>query len=189
VRWDVLPPEPANTAVIVGRQIRYILRNPVAAGLVNDAWEWPWSTLRDLAGVVADPWTRVRRVARLCRQTPRALLDFVTTADGEAAAPLVRPADGLLVASFDACRAAAAAALRCPIADTATHPRARAVAVQLAYRIGSPRGIDLAASLGCSVSTVERDRRRTDPAVDVALRCLVDPRLRIPDVSLQRRPG
>jgi len=186
VRWDVLPPEPANTAAILGRQIRYILRNPVAAGLVGDVWEWPWSTLRDLAGVVADPWTGVRRVARLCGQIPRTLLQFVTTVDGRAAEPLVRPAADTIVASFDACRAAAAAALRCTLADTASYPRARAVAVQLAYRIGSPKGIDLAASLGCSVSTVERDRHRADPAVDVALRCLADRRLRISDV---RCPG
>jgi hypothetical protein len=182
VRWDVLPPEPANSPAILGRQVRYGLRNPVMAGLVNDVWEWPWSTLRDLAGVVAKPWTSVRRVARLCGQAPREFFRFVSAVEGKPAAPLASPSDAMIVAPFDACRAATAAALRCTVADTATCPRARAVAVQLAHRIGSPTAADLAAQLGCSVRTVERARHPGDPAVDAALRCVADPRLRISDV-------
>jgi hypothetical protein len=183
VRWKVLPPEPANSAAILARQVRYVFRNPVMAGLVDDVWEWPWSTLRDLAGVVADPWTQLRRVARMCGQPPQRLLQFVTSVEGRAAPPLARPREGMMVASFDACRAAAAAALRCTFAETATQPRARAVVLQLAYRLGSPSKTEVAAELGCSVRTVQRALEHPDPAVDVALKCLADPRLQISDVG------
>ena len=44
VRFDVLPVEPANTADIAMRMVRYGLCNPVRAGLVDDAWAWPRST-------------------------------------------------------------------------------------------------------------------------------------------------
>lgn len=54
VALDLLEPEPANSAAILFRQIRYGYFNPRREGLVTDPWSWRWSTLRDLGGA-CDP--------------------------------------------------------------------------------------------------------------------------------------
>ena len=50
IQFDVLEPELANSVAIAQRMMRYGYFNPVHAGLVDDPWRWPWSTLRDLVG-------------------------------------------------------------------------------------------------------------------------------------------
>jgi hypothetical protein len=43
---------------------------------------WPWSTLRDLAGAVVDPWTQPARVAKAVGRREGRLLESVTSRDG-----------------------------------------------------------------------------------------------------------
>jgi REP element-mobilizing transposase RayT len=46
--------------------LRYIARNPVAAGLCDDASEWPWSSHRAAAGIEPPPvWLQVDPTHRL----------------------------------------------------------------------------------------------------------------------------
>lgn len=54
----------------IQRNIRYVILNPVRAGLVDDPLSWPWSTHRDFVGAVVDPWVdeeRIRAVLRMDR--------------------------------------------------------------------------------------------------------------------------
>ena len=72
-RWSTHQ-QPATTAKIMWRIVRYILWNPVRANLVEDPWSWPWSTLRDLGGVIVQPWTiePIRQLARRVGVAPYA---------------------------------------------------------------------------------------------------------------------
>jgi hypothetical protein len=79
VRFDVLPPEPAHSLAIAGRKVRYGLFNPVRRRLVGDPLLWPWSTLRDLVGATADPWTPMSRIASTLRLSRPSTLRALTT--------------------------------------------------------------------------------------------------------------
>jgi putative transposase len=51
-----------STAHLIGA-IAYVVRNPVTAGLVADAGDWPWSSYRATVGrEPAPPWLRVDEV-------------------------------------------------------------------------------------------------------------------------------
>lgn len=176
VRFDVLEPEVANSAAIAGRMIRYGLFNPVRAGLVDDPWRWPWSTLRDLGGVAFPIWTRLSVLASLLGIGPAAALRCLTTL-GDHRPPLPMPGN-VAVATIDSTRAAVVAALRARDREIVSSATGRRLIVQSCYAIGSPCSHRLAAELGCSERTVRRARAPRHPAVDAVLCCLADARLR-----------
>ena len=39
----------------------YVERNPVSAGIVANAWEWPWSSARAHLGMAVEPWLDCRQ--------------------------------------------------------------------------------------------------------------------------------
>ena len=177
VRFDVLEPQVANTTAILGRMIRYGYFNAPREGLVDDPWSWPWSTLRDLAGATRPIWTPMRRVASALRLSPRATLRALTTiADAETPPPERRP---IAAASIDAVRDAVASTLRLVDPREWSKPLARRLVVQACHAIGSPRAADLADALDSSERSIHRDRSPRHPALDAALLCLADARLRI----------
>lgn len=49
-RFFSCPVEPSHLLAVV----RYVLQNPVRAGLVNEAWEYPWSSAQWMVGARSD---------------------------------------------------------------------------------------------------------------------------------------
>jgi hypothetical protein len=176
VRFDVLPPQAANSIDIARRAMRYVLLNPVNEGLVADPWMWRWSTLRDLAGAAYPVWTSPARVAAALAIPPSWLVKRLTnSADHKSVAP--RP-DAPMVASIDALREAVGAALRMTNAEVRSDLLARRLVVQAAHAIGMPNLAALAREVGCSPRSVRRDRAMRHEALDAVLLCLADARLR-----------
>ena len=175
VRFNVLPPENANSGEIAARMSRYGFQNPLRAGFVDDPWQWTWSTLRDLGGAAFPIWTHLGTVADGLGMAPAtALRQLTTTADVAPVPPVTRPVD---VASVTGIRAAVAAVMRIPAAWTGRDRTSRALVVQAAAAIGPIDPARLAAALGCGERTVYRDRNGSHPALPAVMRCLSNPRL------------
>lgn len=184
-RWDLAPGQPVLTRDIARRTARYVLLNPVRAGLVADPLRWAWSTFRDPLGLVYDPWCQGVLVRRLLGYTPVQLWRYVVgdpTCSSEARRPLIRPARGdAISASFEAIASACAASLRCRPEDRLrkAHP-ARATFVALALAVGHPRPPQLAAACGVTRRAIRTLQLRADAAaLACAHRCLVDPRFHV----------
>jgi hypothetical protein len=173
VRFEIHAPEPAHTAAIAGRMIRYGFFNPVRAGLVVDPWAWPWSTLRDLGGASYPAWVTLAALGRALGRSPGRLMQGLATL-GDHAARTPRRAI-IAVATTQTLRAAVASALRVPFDLTLTHRIARRLVVQTSYQIAHPNPRSLALELGCSTSTIHRTSLH--PGLDAVLLCLSDPRL------------
>jgi hypothetical protein len=179
VRFDVLPPQPANSMEIAHRAVRYVLLNPVNEGLVGDPWMWRWSTLRDLGGAAYPVWTPVARLAEALAIQRSWLVHRVTNStDHKSVAPR---ASEPIVASIAALCEAVGAALRMTDAEVRADLLARRLVVQAAHAIGMPSLTALARELGCSPRTVRRDRDQHLDALDAVLLCLGDARLRSND--------
>jgi|GEM_PF-840715 len=176
VRFDVLDPEPGNSAAIVGRMIRYGVFNPVRARLVEDAWAWRWSTLRDLGGACHPVWTSLDRIAAALELPPDVTLRSLTTIAGERLAPPAR--EPVLTATTTAIHESIRAALRITKEEATRSRAARHLFVQAAQAIAPTSAQRLADELGCSVRTVVRARAARHPALDAVLTCLADPRFR-----------
>lgn len=185
VRFDVLEPQPAASMAIAARMVRYGVLNPVRAGLVDDPFAWPWSTLRDLVGACFPIWTPLHGVAQALGLRPgTAIRRLCTTAD--LAPRLPHRGGAVQVAALPAIRQAVAAALRLPAWDGPPVATERRLIVQASFTIGTPRPIDLASALRCSTRTIHRDRPPEHPALDAVLLTLGDPRLRIGPAELSR---
>ena len=176
VRFEVLDPQPANSAEIAHRMIRYLLLNPVRDRLVDDPWRWRWSTLHDLAGAAHPIWTPAQRVADTLEIPLDRLLRALTrTADARFAEP---PPLTTIVASLAGIRAGVCAALRIEDAALPEHALARMLVVQAARAITKIDADVLAADLATSRRTIFRDRASPrHAALDAVLRCLADARL------------
>ena len=176
LRFDTNVTAWATTPDILARQIRYGFFNPVRAGLVDDPWAWPWSSLRDLGGACVPVWTPLERVTAVTRRTSAAALRALTHL-----APL-RPThprrQKLETASGEAIRGAVAAALRVPLPDAFASPSSRRLAVQLASRLQRKFSTpDLAEVVGVSTRSVQRLRSPRHPALPAGWLCLGDERL------------
>jgi hypothetical protein len=176
VRFDVKPSEPAHTRAIAGRQMRYGFRNAVAAGLVDDPWRWPFSTLRDLGGATYPLWTPLPDVARHLQLPPRDAMRALTAMADVAVPPLVTTVPAAV--SLPEIETAIASALRFDPRGRLDQPLGRTLAVQAMGEFGHPNQSALAQWLGCSTRTVRRVRAPRHPALDAVLKCLADPRLR-----------
>lgn len=175
VRLDLAEAEPANSAAILFRQVRYQLFNPRREGLVDDPWAWRWSTLRDLGGVCVPVWTGLSRVASALELPPRRALGRLTAIGDFRAPELMAPSFGF--ASLEAVLAAVAAALRCSTEEVLRRPKARRLVIQTCYAVGRPHAPELAERLGCGLRTIFRARTSEDEGLDAVLRCLADQRL------------
>jgi len=176
VRFDIGPEDLANTREIAGRMIRYGIFNPVRAGLVDDPWAWPWSTLRDLGGAAHPVWTAAPSVGAAIGLRSRSVLAMLTsTADFRAASP---QRTAIAAASLEALQAAVGAALRVTAREVASLPAGRRLVVQASEAFAAPGTDRLASALGCSERTIQRDRAPRHAALDAVLLCLGDERLR-----------
>lgn len=181
--WHRADATPCTTAEILLRAVRYVILNPVRAQLVSDPWAWPWSTLRELGGVVVDDWTRAA-VRGLTRAPWARVLERLTQLDDGTAPARPRPASGdaPVVASLSAIAAAAASSLRTDPGDISTRGPTRRLFVQLALSVGYPRLGDLAQACGVRPRAIREAAREGDHEdLRRALRCLRDERLRIHD--------
>jgi hypothetical protein len=186
VRVDVEPPQPAMTRAIAGRQVRYGIGNPLRAGLVEDPWQWPWSTLRDLGGAVDPVWTELPWLAGQLQVSPAAAMRALTSFADVRVPPLQTQVP--IVASLDIVQAAISSALRFDPRGSIDRPLGRILGIQAMVELGRPCGRDLAQLLGCSTATLRRQRAPRHPALDAVMRCLADPRLRTrPEVALVGR--
>lgn len=168
--------EPANTADIAGRMIRYGLWNPVRKRLVDDPWRWRWSTIRDLGGAAHPCWTPLERVAEVMRMSPAAALQMLTkVANRRAPAPVPQI---VAVASIDGVRGAVAAVLRVQEAEVITRPLGRRLLVQACDAVGGATARHVASALDCSVRSVFRLRTPRHAALPAVMLCLGDERLR-----------
>ena len=184
--------QPATTAKIAWRAVRYILWNPVRAKLVDDPWSWPWSTLRDLGGVIVHPWTidPIRHAARRVGVARTQVLPQLTTFEG-AQPPLPTPADfeHPPVTTLERMAAAVASSLRASPRDIARRGDARTLFVHLATTCGRVSKAALADACEVRGRSIYRLLDQpTPPALRSALRCLQDPRLRIHDVEPPQIP-
>jgi hypothetical protein len=181
--WHRVEATPCTTVEILLRAIRYVLINPVRDGRVGDPWAWPYSTLRELGGVVDDDWTRAD-VRRLVRGPWARVLERITQLDDGTVPPVPRAPDfdQPPVASFASMAAAVASALRGEPEDVTRRTQARRVFIQLALAVGHPRPCELAAACGVTLQAVRDAARVPDPiGLRFALTCLQDDRLRIHD--------
>lgn len=176
VRFDIGPDDVANTREIAGRMVRYGVFNPVRAGLVDDPWMWPWSTLRDLGGAAFPVWTPVAAVGAAIGVRTSAVIGRVTAnADFRALPPRATP---IAAASFEALLSAVASVLRISDRDVLASSLGRRLVVQASEAFASPGTRRLAEALGCGERTVRRDRSPRHPALGAVLLCLGDARLR-----------
>ncbi len=180
IRFD-LHVEPIHTRAILGRVVRYNLLNPVRAELVADPYEWPWSTVRDLAGACDPIWTPQARVATALRRRGNVLLPYLTNGADNECPPLAEFEP--TVATELGVRRAVAAALRCPVERACDTPLGRKLTVQVLARLDRhiPSAIT-AQSVGLSPGSVRRLRQAPcdEVALRAVLRCLADPRLCAP---------
>ncbi len=170
-RLHVAPPQPTNTAAIAQRTLRYQWLNPVRARLVDDPWQWRWSTLRDVGGVAWPVWTPLSRVAALAQLAPERLLARCLP---EVAA-LLEPSRAMVV-SDEGLRGAVQSVLREVGGDACRSSVGRQLYVQASYRIGHPHPRRLADALGCGLRTIHRMRRPPHVALETVVRTLADPR-------------
>jgi hypothetical protein len=163
------------------RQIRYVHLNPCRARLAGDPLQWEWSTHRDLAGCVSDPWPDPE-LLRHCFQAPRARLaeaahayissDPSVTVTGSPSIREYRDGEPILVDLPSFARAAAS------IRRVAFGTReARVLAVHAANRL---RLVPDPKKLGISPRTWERivARPRDEAEVRRLLKVLADSRCR-----------
>ena len=181
VQFDVLEPQVASSPAIAGRMICYGFFNPVRAGLLDDPLAWPWSTLRDLVGAVAQTWTPIGRVASVLGLRADACVRALTSLGEHRSAPL--RAGPIGAASWDAVQDAVMSALRLSDVAEILEPRPRRLFVQACYAVGKPHQLALAERLDCSERSIRRDRAGRDAALDAVLRCLGDARLRVHALS------
>ncbi len=186
--WDPVPnARPITSTDKVRRNVRYVWLNPCrrwrgAGGLVTDPLAWPWSSLRDVIGAIADPWTRAETVSAAFGwpHDPVRLHDYAMRDAHVVPAPFPHaPSPSRLPdRAVDDIFAAAMATTRSSPAMLARKTTTRRVAIGLAYRQGWTFPTRLAPVLGLRRSnSISRIAARTDPdAVEAAALCL-HPRL------------
>ncbi|HHH28773.1 MAG TPA: hypothetical protein ENK57_10575 [Polyangiaceae bacterium] len=206
--WEPVPrPKPLPSRDKVMRSVRYAWLNPCRpwrchghlVQLVDDPLRWPWSTLRDSIGAVADPWISADALAVAFgwprgRDLPRRLHGYAAR-DEHVADDAIRFPEPPSPTAVPACALedvlqAALATTRSPRrALRAKRSAARRVAVGLAYRQGWSSPSRLAEVCGVHPSTVCRLARRSPPHELTAAATCLDPRLRTNPRAIVRNVG
>ena len=175
VRFDLLEPQVCNSPAIATRTVRYAILNPVRAGLVECPWAWPFSTLRDVAGLVGSPWVEAGALAARLRLPRGQLLRRITeTADLR---PELPSSGAPLLVSLDAALGACASALHIAPSEVWTRPSHTRLLTQVLRHHMPTATAQLAELLEIDPTTLRRRCRDPHPALPAALRCLADPRL------------
>jgi hypothetical protein len=167
----------------------------VRDGLVADPLCWPWSTLRDGLGVIADPWVGPDRVQAQLGFLPKRLHHYVASDDAcdiLARRPLhaFRPGEDI-VTNLSALAKACASAHRRPVTDIRRRASPmRPTFVALASRYTRPKPAQLAEYCEVSPRVIADLHQRAQPhAIRAAALCLAEPRLRVwTTPPLDRRP-
>lgn len=171
------------------RQVRYVALNPVRAGLVDDPLAWRWSTHRDVMGAVASPWVDRDRLAAAVGNDPEGFAAwwhrYVAREDRVPRTALALPERARVTPFADvaltAVASAAASALRTRPEDVRHRGPTRDLFLAVAPQVGWDRASLLARACDVTPRAVQKARRRTvpAPALDAALLCLGDARLRV----------
>jgi hypothetical protein len=180
------------------RFLRYLPLNPArpwSGGrppLVDDPFEWPWTTYHDLLGATVDPWPDPGDLARRLGIYPSRLFEFLHRSvlnEGRLAPsahllPTAEPHHVDPVRGIEEIRLAVAAALRCDPALTHQRGRPRDLLIAAAQVQGWTRISQLARAIGIDQSAIRRrfaDLPTQDPhaiaGLDAVLLCLGDERL------------
>lgn len=70
--WQAVPnPQAIPDLLHLKRQIRYVHRNPCRARLTSDPVTWPWTTHRDVLGMVWPAWVTRNRIAGILGESTR----------------------------------------------------------------------------------------------------------------------
>lgn len=184
-RWTTHTQE-SSTTKIAWRSLAYVACNPLRSRCVEDPWTWPWTTLRDLAGVIVDPWTvePVRRISQSVGVPRGLVLQRLTQFEGRHAPLPARQPDAPVVASSQSLAAAVASSLRCLPEDIRERGAARSLYVHLASTCASLPTSRIAESCRISPRAAYKILAQPQPSgLTAALRCLQDPRLLIHDVD------
>lgn len=205
-RWwePVEAPEPLATGDKLMRVVRYAWLNPCRPWsyrahrirLVDDPLLWPWSTLHDSIGAIADPWVPAERLAVAFGwprgdDLPERLHRYATRDDHVAVEardfPERRPGRPVPHEGVAEILAAALATTRLPPRALRERTAARRIAIGLCYRQGWSHPKQLAPIFGVHPNTVCRiANTATKSEVEAAAFCL-DPRLHVdPDSAMQR---
>jgi len=193
--WLPVPnPTPLATTKHVLRSVRYILLNPVRAGLVGDPVAWPFSVHRGLVGAEFVPWTPIAELARELHRPARSAAEWLhryVSSDAEtnpAGTPLPVPAVPLDPSTHNAVsldRIAAAAASATPWSSLQER---RHLLVLLARHQGLRSTSAIAEAAGIGERYVRRLSGESNPALlSAGALCLGDPRLLLPS-HLQSAP-
>ena len=190
IRWQPVPqPKAIEGPEHLRRQVRYVALNPCRDKLVRDPLEWLWSTHRDVAGAVADPWVTAPRLARALDENVRGFADsFHRYVSGDRSCDVrgtlpprtPRPSE---CARFPLERimTAAAAATRAPLEAARASGPTRTTFVLLAQRQGWTDAGLLARACGMTTRGIRDLRAKECPdLVAAATLCLGDDRLLSP---------
>ncbi|MEK7689786.1 MAG: hypothetical protein AAB425_02070 [Bdellovibrionota bacterium] len=189
-RWEPVPEaKPIADRMHLQRSIRYTLLNRCRAGLDIDPLYWPWSTLRDGIGAVANPWIPPKKIAHAlgwsAQNTALRFHEYVSA--DERASPAARsvptPAVPSPFASYGLpdIRAAACAVFRVNEFQK-RDLYARPLFFHLARKVGYRNAAELARYTGTARTTVHGAWNQTlnERNLSAGMLCLGDQRLRRP---------
>lgn len=202
LRWGVDSWQPIPPADVIAdlekllRVLRYGALNPVRAGLVADPLLWPWSTLRDVMGAVVDPWIDGDRLARVLNRDPRTFATwwhrYVSTDSSATAYRSIATAVAPRLAEvpLEWIADAAASATRRTAADIQRSCSTRRLFLAIAVASGWDWSSRLAEACAITPRAVRYSLElRDSQALEVGLRCLADPRLRVPSRTTNGFPA
>jgi hypothetical protein len=188
--WNPIFVQPIANIPMLARTVRYAALNPCRARLVADPLEWPWSTYRDIAGAIVDPWISANALAIVLGKPQARFLErfhaYVSSdpSVNPRGTPAVSTKRPLEDCTLSLASGAALTATRSDADALCRRSRARHLFVLLARMIGMLDTQRLAAHARCSVSTVRRLSAAEAPElVRCGLLCLRDPRLSQADVT------
>jgi hypothetical protein len=197
--WTRIVLEPFGDRARLARVLRYVILNPCRGGHSADPLTWPWSSLRDVIGAIAQPWVTSARLAealgddRRQRDVAKAFHAFVTSdpsvRSGSAMLPVPAPPRVSPQVGVQRITQAVLAATRGRIQDVEQRGSTRDLLLALARHQGWTDSRSLAAIASTTKRTVERARSRniSEAALAAAALCLGDDRLLLVDCPRRTR--
>ena len=138
--------------------VRYLVLNPVRAGLVDDAIDWPWSNYRATAGLrTPPPWLEVAWTVQQFgqgREALQAYIDFVAAGVGQKERPWKQVAGQLFLGGEEFRRRAIRLAAQHPVDPDVPLPQRRAIRSTLDHVIRASASV-----LGVHQTEMAKQRR------------------------------
>lgn len=188
IRFEPVPPVLLqDDPLTIARQTRYAALNPLRRGLVTDPLAWEWSTHRDVVGAVARPWVTAPRLADalgraregFARWWHRYVAREDDAADDATTFPLPAPFTRFAAAPLEDVARAVAHSMRAGVADVHRRGPVRDLFLVVAPLVGWDWPALLADYCDITPRAVQKSFHRQPPvAIEAALLCLGDPRLR-----------